>query len=407
MEPISGFITLKNDVLRRGEEFTLLVQTTSMLNRGPTYLPGDEYGYSVVIVNLVNVNTHNPEFERSIYHFQGHKEPDFFIGKVHAVDLDIGSTVTYSLIQNNSAEDDASPPRKDAAVAMVKFGVGVATTMTTQTDLVIIIILAVLSGCLLLIIIVLSIYIYRNQNSPPTITHPYGTEAEHIDAYFETSKSFERGINDIPTDYHNSYIDTSAGVYKPTARDRHLAIYNDVGTGRDSTAIQENPFQTRVKGTHGSKEGKNSYSGYSAQSVNFPGNSRPDSRSSHPGSHSSRSHPHSSQSVARSEPRSSDYGAPRHASHMDYETALSPMDDELYSTLSTSDPSFRNSAGSLNMFKVGNSTQALVPPHSPAGSGMFKGKGSSVSFIDDHQVNVYQPDNAISHRDKPEITVYY
>ena len=26
MEPISGFITLKNDVLRRGEEFTLLVQ---------------------------------------------------------------------------------------------------------------------------------------------------------------------------------------------------------------------------------------------------------------------------------------------------------------------------------------------------------------------------------------------
>ena len=77
---------------------------------------------------------------------------------------------------------------------------------------------------------------------------------------------------------------------------------------------------------------------------------------------------------------------------MDYETALSPMDDELYSTLSTSDPSFRNSAGRLNMFKVGNSTQALVPPHSPAGSGMFKGKGSSVSFIDDHQVNVYQPD---------------
>ena len=41
-----------------------------------------QFDFTFLVVDVLNVNNHNPVFERPVYNFQGHKEPDFYVGRI-------------------------------------------------------------------------------------------------------------------------------------------------------------------------------------------------------------------------------------------------------------------------------------------------------------------------------------
>ncbi len=212
------------------------------------------------------------------------------------------------------------------------------------------------------------------------------------------SKSFERGINEAPKDYHlyqNQHTAPEGLAYKPTGRDRHLAMYNDLQVG-DGTTVQENPFRFDPNAENHSNTAGRLYS--------------------HP--------PHSRQHFRRySDSSFSGYGDPSSTSDLkispdmndvneiEYDTAVAPMSQPprpmAYARhigddgSPASNPSTYQGSSSVSTFKISSSKQRLVdgdvtPRSSEDGSQLDLRKGSSVSFIDKHQINLYNPEVSLS-----------
>ncbi|ELT87727.1 hypothetical protein CAPTEDRAFT_220202 [Capitella teleta] len=404
----SGVITTKDSLsIDYKDTYSLTVTVTD----------GNNTDTTEVVVTVLKAETQNPVMSESSYQFDGRTETGMILGSVSATDGDVGSVITFSLVDTSGlfsinpvsgeisitgdamninkneytlfvlATDNDAPPRTASAPVTVTFSDvtpgGSVQYTDTETNLVVIIILAVLLGCLLLINIILIIYIYRRLK-----------EGE-----FSMRRSFQHGL-DLNTDkaVHYAEVSDPEGLaYKPTAR--HINLYQDVQIDGDSTTTQENPF-------HSSDEHENRSSLYYSYDLNPEVGS---SRSNRPAYTSSSIRQGFSDSDAN-DPTYATVVKKNNAQAMHevneialaYDTAISPMDtmSEHTSSVSTINDGLPSNYphDQMGTYRGGlsGSTQRLVTP---------KGSVSRNGGIDNQGL-----DNAAmmsAPREKPDITVYY
>lgn len=181
---------------------------------------------------------------------------------------------------------------------------------------------------------------------------------------FHCSQSFERRMNRELA--NRTYLDSPDGLSFKQNKAHHLAMYNDVPIEGEATAPQENPFLPDDNiSAYTNNSGNHPYR-YDSQDIN-------DNNSKHYSSSSSNDMNKRMNAV----------------NEIEYDTAVTPVGIDGLPAPPSVQSSYQSIPGSLSTFKAGGSTQKLMTPRgTPKGS---MSKKPQVSFVDNHEVNVYHP----------------